>query len=146
MGLQGKINENHIPNNSFELVVTGLPVLTLTKIDDIEESLEVVTMPDRTKRSGGQTTPVEFTGAVPMHHDVEVAALEAWYKSGQSPVQAGYRKAGTLVYYRNDGTARPFSFTNLFVSGRNVAGADMENEGEMSIITYTFQADDIMPI
>jgi len=144
--LKGKIQDNHIPLNKFELLVTGLPAITLVTTDDIEEALTVVTMPDRTKRSGGQTDPVEFTGKVPMHHDVEVAALEIWYKMGQDPIQSGYRKAGSLVFYRGDDTPRPFEFINLWISGRTIPGGDMANDGETAMLTYKFQADEVTPV
>lgn len=146
MGLKGKIQDNHIPLNKFELVVAGLPTLVLVTTDDIEEMLNVVEMPDRTFRSGGQTGPVEFTGTIPMHHDVQVAALEAWYKQGQDPVQDGYLKAGSMVFYRNDGTPRPFELVNLWVAGRTVPGGDMANDGEPAMLTFAFRADEITPV
>jgi len=146
MTLKGKIKDNHIPLNKFELLVAGLPQITLITTDDIEESINVIEMPDRTKRSGGQTSAVEFTGTIPMHHDVEVAALEAWYKQGQDPVQEGYLKAGSMMWYRNDGSPRPFELINLWVSGRTIPGGDMENDGEPAMLTFTFQADEVTPV
>jgi hypothetical protein len=145
-GMKGYIKENHIPLNKFELLVLGLPKLTLVSTDDIDEELEVVDMPDRTSRSGGQTKSVSFTGKIPMHHDVEVAALELWYKQGQDPVQAGYLKAGSMVWYRNDGTPRTFELLNIFVCGRTIPGGDMSNAGEAAMLTFKFRADEVTPV
>jgi hypothetical protein len=144
--LKGKIKENHIPLNKFELIIAGLVQITLTTTDDIEAALAVVEMPDKTKRSGGQTGAVEFTGTIPMHHDVEIAALELWFKQGQDPVQSGYLKAGSLVFYRNDGTPRPFEFVNLWISSRKIPGGDMKSDGEAAMLTYKFQADEVLPV
>jgi hypothetical protein len=146
MSLKGKIQDNHIPLNKFELLIAGLPQITLITTDDIEEQLNVIEMPDRTRRSGGQTSSVEFTGTIPMHHDVQVAALEAWYKQGQDPVQEGYLKAGSMVFYRNDGTPRPFELINIWVSGRTIPGGDMANDGEPAMLTFRFEADEVTPI
>ena len=146
MTLKGKIQEDHIPLNKFELLVTGLPTLTLITTDDIEEALNVIEMPDGTKRSGGQTDAPEFTGQIPMHHDVQVLALELWYKQGQDPIQEGYLKAGSLVFYRGSGTPRPFELINLWVSGRTIPGGDMDNDGEPAMLTFTFQADNVTPV
>lgn len=146
MGLKGKIKSNHIPLHNFELVVPGVVPLTLLTSDDIEERLNVVEMPDRTKRSSGEKMSVAFTGAIPMHHDVEAASLEAWYKQCQAPVDPGYRKAGSMVFYRLDGTPRTFSLVNLWISGRTVPGGAMDNEGEPAMLTYFFEADEVNPV
>ena len=145
-GIKGKIQDNHIPLNKFELIVAGLPQITLVTTDDIEETLGVIEMPDRTKRSGGQTSPVEFTGKIPMHHDVQVAALELWYKEGQDPVQPGYRKAGSMMFSRLNGDPRPFELISLWISGRTIPGGDMANDGEPAMLTYKFQADEVTPV
>lgn len=144
--LKGKIEEKHYPLNKVQLLVSGLPEIVITTTDDIEENLTVVTMPDRTKRSGGQTDAIEFTGMLPMHHEAQRLALDFWYKQGKDPVQDGYRKAGSLVFTRVDGRILPFEFTNLWISGRTVPGSDMSNDGEAAILTYKFQADEITPV
>jgi hypothetical protein len=146
MTIKGLIKENHIPLNKFDLLVLGMPKITLISFDDIEEELEAVTLPDRTVRSGGQTKPVNFSGKLPMHHDVEIAAMELWYKQGQDPVQPGYKKAATMIFYRGDGGVRTFSLLNLWISGRTIPGGDMKNEGEMAELTYKFQADEVTPV
>ena len=145
-GLKGKIKENHIPLNKFELIVAGLPKITLTSTEGIDEEIAVIEMPDRTSRSGGQTKPIKFSGKIPMHHDVEVAALEIWYKQAQDPVQEGYLKAGSMMFYRSNGDPRPFELINLWISGRSIPGGDMGNEGEPAMLTFKFEADEVTPV
>lgn len=145
MPLRGTIKNNHVPLNSFELIVAGMPQVTVVTTDDIEQMITAVTMPDGTIRSGGKTEPVEFTISVPMHHDVEQAALEAWKKLAEGPVSSSYLKAGSLVFYKNDGTPKSYSFTNMWLSGRTIPGADMGNEGDMAAVTFMVKADYVLP-
>jgi len=146
MPLRGTIKNNHVPLNSFELIVAGMPQITVVTTDDIEQMITAVTMPDGTIRSGGKTEPVEFTISVPMHHDVEQAALEAWKKLAEGPVSSSYLKAGSLVFYKNDGTPKSYSFTNMWLSGRTIPGADMGNEGDMAAVTFMVKADYVLPV
>jgi hypothetical protein len=144
--MKGKIQENHIPKNSYELQIIGLPVITFIEVSDIPEELDVVDMPDRTKASGGNTKAGEFTAIAPSHHDVEVAAMEAWYKEGQDPVSATYKKAGVLIKKSLSGeVARTYTFTGLFVTGRTLQSLSLENEGELDAMEWAFSFDDIMP-
>lgn len=144
--LKGKIQENHIPLNKFDLIVSGMIPITLVTTDNIEEKLAVVDLPDRTKRSGGQTGAIEFTGKIPLHHDVQVAALEAWYDMGKDPVQAGYLKSASLMWYRNNGDPRPFELVNLWISGRTIPGGDMKNDGEEAELTFNFVCDEVKAV
>jgi hypothetical protein len=105
-----------------------------------------VTMPDGTIRSGGKTEPVEFTLSIPMHHDVEQAAMEYWKKLAEGPVRSTYLKAGSLIFYRSDGTPKSYTFSNMWISGRTIPGADMGNEGEMAAVTFAVKADYVLPV
>lgn len=144
--LKGKIHENHIPLNTYELLIAGLPTLVFTKTENIEEGVAVIELPDRTRASGGQTTSVSFSAEIPLHHHVEVGALELWYKQAQSPVDPAYRKAGSLMFYALDGMPRTFELSNLWISKRTIPGGDMSNDGEMAILTYQFEADEVTPV
>lgn len=146
MPLRGKIKNNHIPLNSFELIVAGLPAITIVTTDDIEQMITAVTMPDGTIRSGGKTEPVEFTFTIPMHHDVEQAAMEYWKKLAEGPVGSTYLKAASLIYYRNEGGPKSYTFSNMWVSGRTIPGGDMGNEGEMAVVTFAVKADYVSPV
>lgn len=144
--LKGKIQENHIPINKFEMIISGMIPITLVTTDDIEEKLGVVDLPDRTKRSGGQTGAIEFSGKIPLHHDVQVAALEAWFAMGKDPVQLGYLKSGSLIWYRNNGDPRTFELVNIWISGRTIPGGDMANDGDPAMLTFMFVCDEVTPV
>jgi hypothetical protein len=107
----------------------------------------VVELPDRTKASGGQSKPVEFTATVPMHHSDEIAAIERWYVASQDPVAPDYKKVGTLVYEPiGFGIPKTFLLRGLFPGRRQVPGMDMSNEGELQQYEVTFHADRIKPV
>lgn len=145
--MKGRIRPDHIPVNKYDLRVVGLPPLTLVECDGIEDALETVNLPDRTVATGGQRGTIEWSMMVPMHHTVEVAALEGWYKEGQDPVSPSYKKAGTLVHNSLTGiTVRAFQISGMFVAGRVLPDLEMENEGEMATIEYKMKADDIKPL
>lgn len=145
--LKGLIQPDHIPVNKFQLLVIGLPPIRFVTVGGIEEELQAVDLPDRTKASGGNTTPVEFTATSMAHHTLEQAALEAWFKEGQDPVQTTYKKVGTLIMQSLSGAKiRTFSLVGLFVQKRSTPELDMANEGEPAMTEWTFMADQLLPI
>jgi hypothetical protein len=144
--LKGQIKGDHAPLNKFKLLVVGLPEITCVTVSEIPEELNVVDMPDRTVRSGGQTAPVELEIAVPAHHLVEIAALEFWYRQGQDPIDPGYKKVATLIIYTGTGIPLTHELLNVFIAGRTIPALDMLNEGEMAMKTYTLRADRVTPI
>ena len=147
MGLKGIIQPNHVPLNKFQLFVVGIPQIVFVQVSGIEEQLDVVDMPDRTKASGGNTKPVEFTGMTMMHHVVERVALESWFKEGQDPVTPTYKKIGTLIHKGiRDNILATFTLPGLFITGRKLPDLDLANEGEPAMIEWTFSADDILPV
>jgi hypothetical protein len=82
-----------------------------------------------------------------MHHLAEQLALEGWFKEGQDPITPTYKKAGSLLHKSGTGkTIRSYSLIGLWISKRVTPELDMENEGEMATVTYTFQWDDVLPI
>jgi len=146
-GLKGTIEADHIPKHKYQLVVVGLPTLDLTYVSGIEDTLDVVDLPDRTKASGGRRGPVEMTVRLPLHHTVQQAAMEAWYREGQDPVLPTYKKPATLIWESLTGTrVRSFSFPDLFVGKRVTPEGEMSNEGEMTETEWMLHASDILPI
>ena len=70
--MKGIIKSDHMPLNKFQLLVAGLPSLTLVTISGIDDELQTVDLPDRTAASGGHRGPSEFTAnAVPVAHCAE---------------------------------------------------------------------------
>jgi hypothetical protein len=132
--IKGTIQPEHIAVNKYELIVIGLPKLTPTSVGGVEEELNAIALPDRTKASGGNTNPTETTIAIPLHHKVEIAAMEKWCVDCQDPVDPKYKKAATLIMKRisqKDGLA--FSWTGVFITKRKLPDLEMTNEGEMAV-------------
>lgn len=147
--MKGAIQPDHMPINSFELIVLGILTnsLTVTEMSGIEEELEAVDLPDRTKASGGNKKATESTFKIPMHHLVENVACEAWYLEGQHPVAPTYKKVGTLVHKSiSNGTVRSYSLVGVWISKRVLPDLEMQNEGEMATVEYTISIDEILPI
>ena len=144
--MKGTIKDDHIPVNKFELRVLGLPPIVFTTVSGLGEELNVVDLPDRSVASGGHTGPVEFTARHPMHHEVEEAALEAWFQACQDPVSPLYRKPGHLKVASNTGNiSKIYPLIQLFPSQRTLPDFEMENEGDMAESEWTFRATDMLP-
>ena len=100
--------------------------------------------------SGGSIlvlTPAEVTVTFPMHHTIEQAALEVWFAESQDAVSPTYKKVGSLIHHSGSGQAlRSFTMDGVFPSKRGLPELDMANEGEMNVVEWTFQIDDLLPI
>lgn len=145
--MKGSIKPNHIPVNKFKLLMVGLPEITCTSFSSLEEELQTVDLPDRTRASGGNTNPSEVDIMVPLHHTVEIAAMEAWMKESQDPVTPTYKKAGALVLESVGllGPTRTYNLVGVFPTKRALPDLEMENEGEMAQVTFTLSIDQILP-
>lgn len=134
---------DHIPVNNFDLIVVGgPPTIQFITIDGLEEELDTVDLPDRTKASGGNTKPIEFTATHPKHHTIEDAFLELWFSEGQDPVLPTYKKAATLLVNSISSlNVRSYNLIGMFPSKRKTADLDMANEGELNVTEWTFNVD-----
>lgn len=147
MPVKGEILPDHMPLNKFQLLVAGLPPLLFTEIAGLEEELETTDLPDRTKATGGNTLPVEWTAMHPVHHTVEEAVLEAWFTEGKDPVSPTYKKDATLLLFSNTGQViKTYALSGTFISKRVIPDLDKANEGEMAANEWTFNSDKIDPL
>jgi hypothetical protein len=139
---------DHIPVNNYQLIVVGgPPVIQFTKVDGLEEELEVVDLPDRTKASGGNTKAFEFKAEHPKHHFIEDAFLESWFREGQDPVSPTYKKPAALVVQSISRLqTRSYNLIGIFISKRKTAELEMKNEGEPFLTEWTFCGDRILPV
>jgi len=146
MVLKGAVQPNHIPVNSFELIVIGLavPTIFLTEITGLDQETEKVDLPDRTVASGGNKKALEFTAMSFEHHTEELSALEAWRQEGVDPVTPTYKKTATLIKRGIEGqvlTRR--ALTGLWIPQRKDADLDVANEGDPAMVEWSFSADDV---
>jgi hypothetical protein len=146
MVMKGAVQPNHIPVNNFELSIAGAPPILFTKVTGAEVETESVDMPDRTKASGGNTKPTTVTATMFKHHAAEVAYMQAWFGAGQDPVQANYKRTGTLLHKAVDGTtAASETWSGVWVTKKKESDKDLANAGEPAMIEWTLSIDKITP-
>ena len=144
--MKGAIRPNHMAVNKYTLLVVGMPPLTPTEVSGIEEELNVVDLPDRTRASGGNTNPVEFTIKIPAHHTVETLAMAAWFRESKDPVLPTYKKPGVLMIHPiGPGAPKVYQLTGMFPTKKATPDLAMSNDGEMAEEEWTISADDIAP-
>jgi hypothetical protein len=147
MPLKATLQPDHIPVNKYTLLIVGLPPITFTEVSGIEHEIDAVDLPDRTRASGGNTQPSEFTVKVPIHHAVQLAAMEIWFQENQDPITPTAKKIATLIMTSGTGfISKSWSMTGLWPSKRKLPDLAMENEGEMAVAEYTMNADTVLPI
>jgi len=142
---KASLEPDHLPVSRFDLLVVGLAVpIHFVTLSGIEEEGEVVELPDRTKATGGRTRAVEFTASIPLHHTAEYLALEQWYAAAHDKVSPDYKRAATLLIWNlSQGLPRSFLLEGVWISRRALPDLDANNDGEMAVVEYTFQADNI---
>ena len=142
---KGTIKEDHIPRNKGTLFVPGYPPFAFTSITGMEEELQTVDLPDKTRASGGHTTPVEITCRHPMHHKVHESLLEDWYQEGKDPITPGHKKVASLQYKSGTGNiTRTYPMIGMFPNRRKPADIEADNEGELAETEWRFSVDDVL--
>lgn len=145
--MKGTILPDHMATNKYQLLVLGLPPLTPTEVSGIEDELETTKLPDRTVASGGNRNATEVEISLPMHHTVEQAAMELWFKESQDPVAPSYKKAATLIHKSISGAVtKTYSLIAVFPKKRALPDLEMENEGELAVVKWTLSIDDVLPV
>lgn len=147
MGFKRVLLDDHHQVNKFSLEVVGLPPLTPITISGLEEELDSVDLPDRTSATGGRTKPIEFDMALPAHHVTEQKAMEAWKVENQDPVTATAKKSGILqIESQSSVKSIAFGLDGLWPQKRALPDLDMDNDGDMAVITWTMKCDEMEPI
>lgn len=146
--MKGKIQSDVMPINNYELLVPSVPIpLTITEISGIEDTLNTTELPDKTVVTTGtrQATEVELT--MPLHHILEQAAMEVWFKESQGAVSPNYKKTASLIHKSNTGLVlRTFTLVGMFPTKRKLPDLKMEDEGTMGMVVWTFSIDDVEPL
>jgi hypothetical protein len=147
MPIKGVVLPDHVQVNKYQLSVVGLPPILFTAISGIEEELDSVELPDRTPQTGGRVKPVEFDATQPMHHNIERAAMETWFRECHDPVSPTHKKVATLSLFSQTLLNQPAWLLNgLWIMKRALPDLDLENDGEMAAIVWTMKASELVPI
>ena len=145
--LKRTIKPDHMPVNNYQLLVNGFPPIVFISVEGLDEELETVDLPDRTARSGGHTKALSFSAKQPLHHTLEVAIMEQWYKDGQHPVKPDYLKNATLIFISlTHQHTKSYALKECFPHKRAISNAEMNDEGKESEITWTFRATEVVNI
>lgn len=145
MPVQGKIQKDIMTGQKYVFMVDGVEFV-ITDVGSIEETLQTVDLPDGSVASGGRVDPVEFPISIPLHHDVEYAFMELWFKGCQEPIAPNAYKNCSIVIKSNTGAKqRSMTVLGAFISGRSSPELEMEGgAGEMLKVEYTIKADKVM--
>jgi len=147
MPLKGKIQPDHIPVNKFTLKPLGLIDIVFITMSGLEKELEVVDLPDRTKESGGNTKAGEFTATTALHHEAEMAALNLWFKANQDPVLPVAKIPCTLTMESITGNiVKSIALLGVQITKKKFPDLDMNNEGELAVVEWTFAFDDFADV
>lgn len=147
MPLKGLIDPDHIPVNKYELNVVGMPTIVFTSVSGLETEVAAIDLPDRTKATGGQPTAAELTVRVPMHHQVQILAMDVWFGEAQDPVTITYKKAGTLVHQSGSGAiAKTYSLIGIWCSKRKLPDLAFDDDGAMAEVEYTLCVDSVIAV
>ena len=147
MAIKNVLKPNRVQVNKYQLTVQpGVGSVLFISIGGLEEELDAVDLPDRTSRSGGREKPVEFEVVQPMHHDLEVLAMEVWWRMCKNTLPL-YLKLGILVCFDEWGVPRrKYTLPNIWISKRKHSDLELDNDGEMATITWTLKADQVVPM
>jgi len=134
--------------NKYQFAMVGLivPVIDFVSVTIGEQEIPMVEMPDRTRVTSGQTSPVEITAKVPSHHTDQITAMQLWYREGQDPVTPTYKKAGVLTVFSGEGNSINWTVTGAWCSKYNIDDLDMANDADAHYVEFTIQVDDLTPI
>jgi hypothetical protein len=147
MAIKGVILPDHVQVNKYQLTVAGLPPLLFTAISGIEEELDAVDLPDRTPQTGGRVKGVEFEVTQPLHHNLERAAMELWFRECHDPVSPLHKKLATLTLFSQTLLNQPsWSLLGLWIMKRALPDLDLDNDGEMAGIVWTMKANELIPL
>lgn len=117
------------------------------EISGLELEIQAVDLPDRTKATGGQILPQEWTAKTMMHHDIERAALEAWMQEARDPVTTTYKKTGSLAHKNLSGVNNGvWQIGGIWISKRKLPDLEKANDGEPAMIEWTFNSDSVSPV
>lgn len=142
---RGEIQPDQVNLNNFQLMVIGLPPITFTSVGDLEQELKTMILPDGQAASAGISDPFEFDAEMPMHHVVELAAMEIWWIECNDPVMPTAYKPGTMIYKSASGNLQLIlMLERLFLKKRKYPAGESRSE-DMAKVTWTISCDNMLP-
>lgn len=147
MAIKGILQVDHVPVNKFELSMQDMIPITVIKVSGIEEDTPSVILPDHTVHTGGRSEPVEFEIETPMHHKLERLAMEVWKEEAEEPVSPTAKKTGTLTMMsQTNNQLISYMIEGALCLKRTLPELDLNNVGDMAIITWTIKADELVAL
>jgi hypothetical protein len=147
--MKSVLQPEHVARNRYEMIVLGMPSFTFTKLTGIEQALDVVDLPDRTKASGGRAQAGTMGAAIPAHHTLEYAAMLAWIEDAKAPVGENYKKTATIILKpigNSVAKTRTITVLGVWPSKKAISDQEMDNDGEMTELEVDLNFDDMLPV
>ena len=144
MPIKGTIQTDVFPTSKYVLIIGGMMPLTILSIGALEEELETIELPDRTRVSNGNTKPLSFDVVTPAHHLEEQIQWEEWWSECKNPVSSLAYRIGTMAQLSaSESVFRTSSMSGLFIMKKSASELDMANDSDFSKITWTLSANDV---
>lgn len=144
MPIKSVLLPDHVQVNKYQLLIVGMPPMTLTAISGIEEELDVTELPDRTTASGGRTKPVSFDITQPAHHIIERLAMETWWEMVKNGLPL-YKRVGTLLQFSQSNLQQVgYMLMGLYPTKRALPDLELDNDGDLSTLVWTMNADEVL--
>lgn len=141
--MKGTIQPDIMQVHKYLLQVTGLPPITYVEVTGLDFEIETTDLPDKTWATGGRTKPFEMEVVQPMHHSLEVAAMEMWWQENQDPVSPLAKKLATLIVFSQSRIQmRSIMLVGVGPTKKKWPDLKMEDEGKMADIKWTLKGDD----
>lgn len=152
MPSKGYIKPDIFTKSKYWLIIPGMigvngPELTVLSVGALEEEMEVIELPDRTRATNGHTKPLTFDVVTPAHHLEEQAQWELWWSACHDPVSFDAYRYGTLVQQSvSGGSTRSITLDRLFITKKSTSDLEMSNDSDYSTVTWTLSADNAFPV
>jgi hypothetical protein len=146
MPIKRVLQANRVQVNKYAMKVPGLQDMVLTSIGSLESELDDNEMPDRTRVTGGRQKAVEFDIGVPAHHKLAILQMESWLTECTEPVTPTHKKTATILFFHEqlfDIPGLKYFLEGMKVMKRATPEGELDNDGEMAIVTYTMTADEV---
>lgn len=142
MPVKNLLGKDVIGANKFTFSVDNDDLLVVS-VSGIEETLQVIELPDGTAASGGRTDVSETTVVVAQHTKASITFFDAWWALCQDPVPPAAYKNGTVTGNSSSGgVSATTTLISVFIKSRKSADYNLEDGTTMTVVEYTLSVDD----